>query len=393
MNSPLAYVWVFPMHGLTPQTGRKFPSEWVCAPGLSRVSPPDLLGASTWLIAYYRGKSLLFGHMVADRMEKLTEGMDADALILSADKEATFRILPRDSGEYRLWSVRGLPSEPGIFPATPQVIVNMRALLKENRAFAHGVSPMPSEPLEKSGDLFAYAEARMRYLLGLRSIPLGEMKWRASAPAITPYAHAAAKGLPDEKKAELDFWIRQMDRRICAFIHLDNSPFLRGTLPIVDLEFDEVDIGKISARCYVSSLKSAELGNVVSKTQKAEEAHQRVVRRLAEFLIFHGWNPLASRSIDMAVVKGNTVAIFEVKSSTEQNFDRQARQGIIQILEYGMWARRAYQRALPILVMPSAGTSARINYFRTLAKEAGVEFFLFSENDFPHLAAYLKEVF
>ena len=396
MNNPPVFAWVFPMRGLMSQNGRKFPNEWVCAPGQLRVLPSDLLGSSTWLFTHHQGKSLLFGHMVVEKVEELTEGMDAGALVLSADKEATFQILPQDPAEHQFWEMRRLPSEAAMFPATAQIIGDVRMVLEKNRMLAHGPVSMGSYPLEKNEESFAHAEARARYLSALRTIPLGEMKWRARTPDLTPYAHAAMKGVSDEKKAELDFWIRRMDERIGAIIRSEHLPAFCEKPPTVDLEFDEVDIGNISVRRYVSSMNPTDSRDKISKTQKAEEAHQHMVKRLAGFLASHGWKPLASRSIDMAVIKGKAVAIFEVKSATGQNFDRQARRGIIQILEYGMWAKRAYHHVLPILVMPHVTMSARMSYIHALAKEAGVEFFFHSEADndeFPRLAECLQTTF
>ena len=389
-----AFAWLFPLRGLVSQNGRKFPSEWVCASELARPSPSELLDASTWLVARHRGKQFLFGHMVAEKAAVLTEGMNAGALILSADKEAAFRVLPRDSAEYRRWELREGPSEPGIFPASPRFIEEVRGVFEKTRAFTHAPAFMSAKSMEKSGDVLAFAEARTRYLSALRTVPLGEMKWRASAPDMTPYAHAAIKNAPRERRADLNFWIKRMDERISAIVRLESAPVPRGRPPVVDLEFDELDINAISARTYASSGKATDWEEGMSKTRHAEEAHQKLVGQLAEYLLSLGLTPHKSRSVDVAVFSGDALVMFEMKSATDRNFERQARRGIIQILEYGMWAKRVHRRVLPILVMPRPKMSARMEYVRALAGEAGVEVFFYSESEcdkFPRLAERLKQ--
>lgn len=78
------------------------------------------------------------------------------------------------------------------------------------------------------------------------------------------------------------------------------------------------------------------------------------------------------RSIDLSVCVGGGLLIFEIKSANERNFEKQARSGIIQILECKMKMEREYAGVSPVLVISSISSAEREGYMKMLAESVGV---------------------
>lgn len=80
------------------------------------------------------------------------------------------------------------------------------------------------------------------------------------------------------------------------------------------------------------SADKAKLG--LLKTNLAEKRHQKMLTLLVNYLINAGIKPFGSPSIDLAVVSDGTAHLFEIKSSTENNFKDQLLKGCGQLAEY-----------------------------------------------------------
>lgn len=70
------------------------------------------------------------------------------------------------------------------------------------------------------------------------------------------------------------------------------------------------------------------------KTNLAEQRHQEMLRQLISQLVSKGIAPLGSSSIDLAIEFNDLTAIFEIKSSTIENYKDQAFKGCNQLAEY-----------------------------------------------------------
>jgi hypothetical protein len=70
------------------------------------------------------------------------------------------------------------------------------------------------------------------------------------------------------------------------------------------------------------------------KTNLAEKRHQQMLRLLVDYLIDAGLKPVGSSSIDLAVKADGITHLFEIKSSTIDNYKDQALKGCGQLAEY-----------------------------------------------------------
>lgn len=70
------------------------------------------------------------------------------------------------------------------------------------------------------------------------------------------------------------------------------------------------------------------------KTNLAEHRHQEILRQLISQIGSKGIVPLGSSSIDLAIEFNDAIAIFEIKSTTIENYKDQAFKGCNQLNEY-----------------------------------------------------------
>lgn len=332
-----------------------FASEWVCRRDDMRIKNPRVLpGKTIWLAMTGGGYSRLFGHLVAEKIERAKNG--DGRYILTADARVSFRILPGDADEWREW-ILPRNDAAGISVAADSFVARIRKMLAENTP----ASFLRSRAAEKINVRAGGAEAEYLRVLGERFY--GDLA-RGRDRETTPYAALFDSGARADKK------LREADAQI-RFI-LQNGfcrPLRTRAAPFVDAVLRPADESKMFARRFVAG-GGREFS--MDKTEKAEETHQQIARELCRFLRARNLPPLCSRSIDAAVRARGGLLIFEIKSANEKNFESQARGGMIQILEYKMAAELLEDNVFPALVISSISSPLREEYMRMLANSVGV---------------------
>ena len=318
-----------------------------------RVSPKSLYGKTIWLVMTDGGRSYLFGHLVAEKIEQAKNG--DGRYILTADARASFRVLPRRRDEWREWI---LPRNggAGIFNASGSVAAEILRMLAGN------IHALPrSRAAEKIHVRAGGAESEYLRVLGERFY--GDLT-RAKDNEITLYAALFDSALRKNEK------LREMDGRILHILRKGFCKPLRDrAAPFVDTVLRPADESEMFARNFIAG---GARDFAMDDTRKAEEMHQQIARDLCRALCERKLRPLCSRSIDVAVRTRKSLLIFEIKSADEKNFENQARGGIIQILEYKMAMKNLEENVAPVLVIASISSAEREAYMNALAESVGV---------------------
>lgn len=111
----------------------------------------------------------------------------------------------------------------------------------------------------------------------------------------------------------------------------------RQPLMSVDTVLVPIDPDEIVARQFVippKAISSSVYLERLQKTDRAERIHQAILKDVALQLIHLGYKPHESRSVDLTVINESGSLLYEIKSSTIDNFFDQAMHGAMQVLHY-----------------------------------------------------------
>lgn len=98
--------------------------------------------------------------------------------------------------------------------------------------------------------------------------------------------------------------------------------------------FTEDDLSAREMIWNKNSFSEEKLVDGLLKTNLAEQRHQEILRQLISQFTLMGMTPLGSSSIDLAIEFDDTIALFEIKSTTLDNYKDQALKGCGQLAEY-----------------------------------------------------------
>jgi hypothetical protein len=88
------------------------------------------------------------------------------------------------------------------------------------------------------------------------------------------------------------------------------------------------------------------------KTNLAEQRHQEMLRQLIDQFKSKGLTPLGSSSIDLAIDYGDSIMLFEIKSSSLDNYKDQALKGCGQLAEYAYnFSRKSKKTIFKFLIL------------------------------------------
>lgn len=148
----------------------------------------------------------------------------------------------------------------------------------------------------------------------------------------------------------------------------------KSKTPCVDMEFSEIDPGKIYARQFVSvdpSLRGME--DALNKTEHAEKLHQSMLKDISEFLLSKGITPYESGSIDLIYRSGDRLNVFEIKSSNVENLLSQAAKGAFQLACYLNELSNDYDGLSAQLVLHETSNPELQNYAEKALSRLGVK--------------------
>ena len=355
------FIWKFNREA-SPLGSSLFPGEWVCRTDKMRAEPRHVCGKSIWLILADNRRSYLFGHMVAEKIERLKNGDKNGRYFFTADDRLSFRILPRRESEWDEWKLPRMESA-GLSLANGAAAKTIGAMLAQN------IKPFFSSRKKAAKKTISAHRGNIEaaYLRALRENSCGDLTWARSRD-ISPFA-----ALFSSNRGELSEELRDMDGQI---LHVLKKGFCQRPTPrraaSVDTSLCPAEDSRMLPRKFVAGERVRAFP--MEKTQAAENKHQAIARALRDFFIGRKISPMLTGSIDLAARIRGELWIFEIKSASQKNFESQARSGIIQILEYKMWMEQHESSAIrPALVISSISSSAREAYIKNLAEFAGVD--------------------
>jgi len=351
---------------------RFFANEWVCRSDDVYIDLQDICGKSIWLVLAKNQRYYLYGHLVAEKVERISSKAKNvhRGYVLTANSTLSFRVLPKEKTGWSEWMLPK-PAEAGLCVAPDSTSKAILFALKEN------INALPvfskNSAIQQKIRMPDLTQIDAAYSRALSENIYGDLMW-AKNRAITPFAALFDVPGKTTRSLDADKRLREMDAPVLSVLqkgHLCVPSYRR--LIAVDTVLRPVGCEAIRAREFVVGEKTRPVS--MEKTQIAEEDHQKIVRDLHKFLSERGFIPMCSRSIDLAVLasRTNPTLIFEVKSANRKNFERQARHGLIQILEYKMWMdEQCFGKILPVLVISSASVDEMHGYVRKLAASLGV---------------------
>ena len=105
----------------------------------------------------------------------------------------------------------------------------------------------------------------------------------------------------------------------------------------------------------------------------AEKRHQEMLKDIAEYLLSQGRQAFQTSSVDLALMKGTELSIFELKSVNEENAFSQVEKGLFQLLYYGDALRQCgYLIAESGLVIEANLPVSAVEVFRRILNDVGV---------------------
>ena len=155
----------------------------------------------------------------------------------------------------------------------------------------------------------------------------------------------------------------------------------KNTKPHVDIEFYEIEPGKIYAREFISiDSKLEDLENALNKTTHAEKIHQAMLKDISIFLIGNGITPYESSSIDLLYMSKQQLNVFEIKSANIYNILAQSSKGAFQLACYLNELEKEYNNVSARLVLHVVENIELQNYAVKALYKLGIETLFYDPN-------------
>ena len=330
-------LWTFPADKVKNKKS-VFSNAWVVSQEHIHVPLSSITDADIWLIQSQSNQHFLFGHLRIINIAKTLDNIHTDLLTLFTSKCASFQIIPRDINSE--WKIKNLYTRLGIYAAKTSELEKIKNTINANKKISLKKSNFLGTKLISSEEKIPpNILARKIYSEILATKKLGELKYLRNGK--TPFGEIAVQTVSKYPliQSKLKKEILHLDRSVLDILRNEEA-IIQSTSELyegrkVDIDLQEVEPNKIISRVFISSLSDLPKDNAaLEKTQRAEEHHQNILRNIAKTLLSLNLKPLQSNSIDIAVEIKNFLFIFEVKSATLENFEKQTKNSFIQILEY-----------------------------------------------------------
>jgi hypothetical protein len=121
-----------------------------------------------------------------------------------------------------------------------------------------------------------------------------------------------------------------------------------------DTHLTPIDPEAVYARTFIASHDAQR--NQAEKTEAAEKRHQDMLRDIVLYLLFEGFTPMQSASIDLFVWLKNASFAFELKTTTPDSINAQAAKGVFQLGHYTQALEAAgHADTRMVLIMETCG--------------------------------------
>ena len=119
----------------------------------------------------------------------------------------------------------------------------------------------------------------------------------------------------------------------------------------------------------------------LNNIERKDRAHEIILLALAKELLSRGLEPTYNHFIDLAISLGQYDVLFEVKSTNINNFIRQARLAVAQLLEYQFRLRKQNgdRPTMLVAVVEKVNPINDQNFVREFLKSVGIELIIWDQ--------------
>ena len=374
-------IWVIPSISL--KNVEEFSAEWLISQKDIHVPLGDINGSSVWLVKAEQDKFFLFGHIQAIKVTKNSNDVHNDLCILYANRCASFRILPK-GGNIADWGISNLNKKIGVNLATNQNVQEFSDVIKKNKNIRISKKfPEMSRRISKTESSDGFA--RKIYGEVLANNSLGDLAYSKNGKS--PFGEIALHMAPQvgSLSENLQQQILRLDGVVLGVLEGRKDPRKTDSVPFrkfheIYVDLVEVNPSTIFSRLFVQSSSDACINReLLQKIEDAECRHQSILKYAVNAILSLGLSPMKSYSVDLAVQTEKKLFIFEIKSTTPENYERQAKKSFIQILEYKMaFETSGHKNIFPIAVIENVDGNASIKkYLENFADFLGINLMWF----------------
>lgn len=352
----------------------------------NQIPALELAGATLWLHARARDLQVLIARLSVIRVEEIGDGYNEGDFLIWVDLTQSVRVVEH-LDELRP-SISSESTGPvGLSEISFEESANLSGTiqrLKETRFYAP--SPMVVRRIDLPSTVGNPTDAARALMTStVATFALTEVWSTANAPALGPFANFAYHRALYEPLADLDLIraeLAALDPTVSAFP--TRMRVTSAQARAVDTNVTAVDPSLLRARRFVASAGS----NVTSqdrltKMDRAEQAHQDILRDIAEELQMNGVTPMESTSIDLFCRVGDRAFVFEVKSATQANLFAQVAHGCLQLILYRDAMLRAGEPGCEaVLVVEGTPDTGNEDLLKRVVLTAGIRLFTY-ERDLP----------
>ncbi|MBL8714279.1 MAG: hypothetical protein JNM12_15415 [Alphaproteobacteria bacterium] len=357
---------------------------------LNAVSISEITEENFWIVLRSIKGDYIFAFTQINQIEQFEEGLNSGDYLLSVAIDKSFRIASRTSSNRKhIGNVKDIPF--GISKISIDADRQMRQFALSGVTINFRRPPVADlsriEIPPQTSDLRAWT---LRCLTGVtKKFSLDEL-WSVQGLKLPPFAAFAHFRIVDLLGGEagaltLDA-LKGLDPTASLTEEISNAGDLKAAPPVVDTNFFLLEPDKIFARKFIAKKKKfISIKDVLAKIEAAEKTHQKMLREIAEYLISKGFQPKFSESIDMCIDGAGGIELFEIKSSTYDNFLDQVAKGLFQLICYAdALEQEGGTVNESILVVQNVKSASLHEYANRIAKKCNVKILFFDDDqDWP----------
>jgi len=316
--------------------------QLVIDPSVLSVDAPKLHEGPLWLLIPHGAQWYIHSYFTLEFLERIEDGYDAGNYVYYADKFNSFYCLSELPSSNR-YDVSSIIEKHGLRPDTIsdlpdrigeefREVVDRSAVLSLSSPPNAVTTRLKNTVFSKTGS----AESALEILtVAKEQFALGDLTRDARHRDWDEYQNLIYHVLKDDVSGSGDDEIVEVVNSINTLFTVAE----RNSSPVVNLDFEEIDPENIKTRSFVApddELAAERMRNAVVKTERAEKMHQDMLADVSKYLLSRdrGLCPLESNSVDLAIRLNSDFVIFEIKSSTPENFESQGEKALLQLLKY-----------------------------------------------------------
>lgn len=384
------FVWILPADKNPSFGNRGISSSYIIPHGDMKVPPETLSGRRMWTLLRGQDDRALLSFKIK-KIERIIEGYYSGDFLVSVDLLSSFRLVEKYS-EANIYTIKTTAALGiGVFGISTDEANNLSQMVIQNievRIAEPDIkifSDINTKILPRSGQSLARASLRLM----VSYLNLNQIWAQGGREKLGAFAYFANKLITTNVSAESCTGVAEILKSLDPISNLlmdinnftGNFPHINFSSPMVDIDFTEVKPEKIYARQFISFGDSfQDIETALKKTEHAEKIHQEMLRDIAEFLISKGIVPYESGSIDLMYQSKDRLNVFEIKSSTSDNFLSQSSKGAFQLTCYLEELSKYYDNTVPKLILKSISNDNVESYAKRILMRMNIPVLFYDPN-------------